>query len=122
MLRHGFIGIVVNIGALWVTSLLLENFNIEGGLTFLLIGGLVLGILNTIAKPVIKLLSFPLIFLSAGLFLVVINAAILWLMDYLFGVMDITGVNLHVEGYLTYLWAAIIFGLVNWLEHWILQE
>lgn len=122
MLRRSFIGMVVNIGAIWVTSLLLANFNFEGGLTFLVIAGVIFGLLNTIAKPVIKLLSFPLIFVSAGLFLIVINAAIVWLMDYIFDVIDITGVTMHVEGTLTYLWVAIILGFVNWLEHWMLKE
>ena len=122
MLRRSFIAIVVNAGALWVTSLLLDSFSFEGGITFLIIGSIVLGLLNTLAKPVIKLLSFPLIFVSAGLFLVVINAVILHLMDYLFYTMDIAGVDMHVEGTLTYVWAALIFGLVNWLEHWILKE
>ncbi|MBU1019198.1 MAG: phage holin family protein [Patescibacteria group bacterium] len=122
MLRRLFFGMAVNIGALWVTSLLLTNFNFEGGITFLLIAGLLLGILNTLAKPVMKLLSFPLIFISAGLFLIVINALMLGVLDYLFDILDITGVSLQVEGALTYLWAAIIFGLVNWLEHWMLKR
>lgn len=122
MLRRTFVAIVINGGAFWVTSLLLNNFGYEGGITFLVIAGVALGLLNTVVKPLIKLLSFPLIFVSAGLFLIVINALVLGILDYVFDVLDITGVTMIVDGTLTYLWAAIIFGLVNWLEHWILKE
>lgn len=122
MLRRTFVAIVINGGAFLVTSLLLNNFGYEGGITFLVIAGVALGLLNTVVKPLIKLLSFPLIFVSAGLFLIVINALVLGILDYVFDVLDITGVTMIVDGTLTYLWAAIIFGLVNWLEHWILKE
>ncbi|OGJ47239.1 hypothetical protein A2244_00120 [Candidatus Peregrinibacteria bacterium RIFOXYA2_FULL_41_18] len=109
-------------GALWAVSMILDKFNYEGGLVFLLVSGIIMGILNSCMKPVIKLLSFPLIFFSAGLFLMVINALILWMLDYALEVLDFTGVDLNIEGTLTYLWAAIIFGVVNWFERWVLKE
>jgi len=122
MLKRIAFTIAVNMGALWVTALLIEKFNFTGGIPFLLIAGVVLGLLNMLVKPVIKLVSFPAIFISAGLFLVVINAAMLWVLNYSLDILDFTGIDLQVEGALTYLWAAIIFGLVNWLEHWILKK
>lgn len=114
--------VAVNMGALWVTALLIDKFNFTGGMPFLLIAGTVLGLLNVLIKPVIKLLSFPAIFISAGLFLIIINAAMLGMLDYVLHILDFTGIDLQVEGALTYLWAAIIFGLVNWLEHWLLKK
>lgn len=115
-------GILINMGALWAVSLILDKFQYTGGWIFLLIAGVLIGLLNTLVKPIIKLLSFPLVFFSAGLFLIVINAAMLAILDYVLGVLDFTNIDLQVEGILTYLWAAIIFGLVNWLENWILKK
>ncbi|HAU39701.1 MAG: hypothetical protein UV80_C0002G0258 [Candidatus Peregrinibacteria bacterium GW2011_GWF2_43_17] len=115
-------GILVNMGALWAISLILDGFQYAGGWVFLVIAGILIGALNTLVKPIIKLLSFPLVFFSAGLFLIIINAAMLAILDYVLEVMDFTGIDLQVEGTLTYLWAAIIFGLVNWLENWILKK
>jgi len=115
-------GILINMGALWAVSLILDKFQYTGGWIFLVIAGVLIGVLNTLVKPLLKLLSFPLVFFSAGLFLIVINAIMLAILDYVLEVLDFTGVDLQVEGTLTYLWAAIIFGLVNWLENWILKK
>ncbi|EKD64361.1 MAG: hypothetical protein ACD_51C00017G0004 [uncultured bacterium] len=122
MLKRTALAVGMNMGALWAVSMILDKFNYEGGLVFLLVSGIIMGILNSCMKPVIKLLSFPLIFFSAGLFLMVINALILWMLDYALEVLDFTGVDLNIEGTLTYLWAAIIFGVVNWFERWVLKE
>ncbi len=122
MLKRIAFTVAVNMGALWMTALLIDKFNFTGGIPFLLIAGAVLGLLNVLVKPVIKLLSFPAIFISAGLFLIIINAVMLGILDYVLDVLDFSGIDLQVEGALTYLWAAIIFGLVNWLEHWLLKK
>jgi hypothetical protein len=68
------------------------------------------------------LLSFPLVLLSAGLFLIVINAFILYLTVYVIEVMDIDGVSMAIQGLLTYLLAAVILGLANSTIHWFLKE
>ncbi len=122
MLKRIAFAIAVNMGALWATALLLDKFNFTGGIPFLIVAGTLIGVLNYAVKPVAKLLSFPLIFVSAGLFLIVINAVMLGVLDYVLEVLDFTGIDLQVDGTLTYLWAAIIFGLVNWLEHWLLKK
>lgn len=55
------------------------------GVTALIVASLLLGVLNAIARPILMLLSLPLVILSLGLFLLVINAALLyfvgWLVD-----------------------------------------
>ena len=53
-----------------------------GGWMELAFAGLVIGLINGILKPIIKLFSFPLHFLTAGLFGIVSNIALLWLADY----------------------------------------
>ncbi len=114
--------IVINAVALFIVSLVLDGFTMEGGWVAPVIAAAVITILNMIIKPIIKLLAFPLVFFSAGLFLIVINAFILYLTEYLIRVMDIEGVSLHFDNLLTYGLAAIIFGVANWLIHWFLKE
>lgn len=114
--------VIVNAVALFTASLMLDGFSFGNGYIAPVIAGLVITVLNFIVKPVLKLLSFPLVFLSAGLFLIVINSFILYLTKYLIGVMDISGVTMNIDNLLTYFLAAIIFGLANWLIHWFLKE
>lgn len=114
--------ILANAAALFIASYILAGLNFEGSLVAPVIAGAVIAVLNLLLKPVLKLLSFPFIFITAGLFLIVINAFILFVTQYLIQVMDITGVVMNVDNLLTYVWAAIIFGLANWLIHWILKD
>ncbi len=114
--------ILANALALFLVSRVLEGFVFEGGVVAPIIVGLILTVLNFILKPILKILSFPLVFLTGGLFLIVLNALMLYLADYLLAVMDFEGVDLAVDGFLTYLLAALIFGIANWLIHWFLKD
>ena len=53
---------------------------------------------------------------TLGLFTVIINAFLLWLVDILSG--DV----LNIEGVLTYLWASIIISLVSWVLNLVLSN
>jgi len=114
--------IFVNALALFIASLVLPGLSFEGSWIAPVIAGATITILNMLVKPILKLLSFPLIFISAGLFLIVINAFILYLTQYIIKVMDIANVVMHVDTLLTYVFAAIIFGLSNWVINWFLKE
>lgn len=119
--KIGF-GIGVNVGALFATSYLLDSFTYTGGWAFFLITGTLIGALNFFVKPILKFLSLPLVFLSAGLFLIVINAGILWLADQILDIADFTNIDFQIEGIVNFIPAAIIFGLTNWFEHWLLKR
>lgn len=114
--------VLTNALALFIVSILLEGFSFEGGYVAPIVVALVLTVLNYIVKPILKFLSFPVVFLTGGLFLIIINAIILYLANYIVWVMDVEGVAMNVDNLLTYLLAAIIFGLANWLIHWFLKE
>ena len=114
--------VFVNALALFIVSLLLSDFALIGTWLTPVVLGLIMTILNAVVRPILRLLTFPLIFFSAGLFLIVINAVILYIAEYLILVMDISGVGLQINGLLTYLLAAIIFGVANWTLNWFLKE
>lgn len=110
--------IVVNAAALWVAALIVPGIHLaEGGadgtiVTALLVA-LVFGVLNAIVRPLFLLLGLPLIAVTFGLFLLIINAAMLLLTSWASGVL---GLAFSVEGF----WAALLGGLVVAAVAWIM--
>ena len=117
MLKKIIIGVLLNALALYAVTKFLHGIQYTGGLKFFLIGGFIIGFLNTFVKPLMKLLSFPLVFLTVGLFSLVINAIIFWLAMKGVNVSGFSDVHVVVTGAITYLTAGIVFGLINWILH-----
>ncbi len=100
------IRIIGNAIALYVAFYLVPGFVVSGSWEQYLIAGLVLALLNLIVRPILKLISFPLILLTLGLFTFVINALILWMLDYLVSFVSI-------QSLLALIGATIIISIVN---------
>ena len=66
-------------GAFWVVSALIPGIVVKGGFTTYLWVALLFGLLNATLGSLLKLLTLPAVILTLGLFLVVVNAAILML-------------------------------------------
>jgi putative membrane protein len=67
-----------------------------------------LGILNAFVRPVLLILSAPLILVTLGFFILVINALMLfWVPSMVMG--------FHVEGFGSAFWGAILIGIISWL-------
>lgn len=92
--------------ALYTAFSFVPGFVVNGGAKEFLLAGVLFGLLNKIVKPPIKLLTMPLIILTLGLFLVVINALMLWLVDYAFDFVIIESITALV-------WATVITAIVN---------
>ncbi len=73
----------------------------------LLVASLVLGVLNAVLRPVLMLLSLPLLLFSLGLFMLVINAVTLWLAGWLLHP------NFIVRDFWSAFWGALIISIVN---------
>lgn len=93
--------------AVLVATLLIPGID-YGNWADLLIATLVLGILNTVLRPVLMLLSLPLLVLTLGLFSVVINALLLLLVSALLGPS-----NFRVDGFFSALLGAIVISIVS---------
>ena len=100
------IRILGNSVAIYAAYFWVPGFVIVGGIKEYLLAGVLLGLLNKIVKPPIKLLAMPLIILTLGLFLVVINALMLWLVDYAFNFVIIENVTALV-------WATVVVAITN---------
>lgn len=104
-MRHLLIRLVINATALFVAVRLIPGMHFTGGVGKLLLVALVFGLVNAIARPVLTLLSCPLIVVTLGLFLLVINALMLGLTSWLSTRLDL---GFHVDGF----WPALVGGLV----------
>lgn len=122
MLQKIIIGVVLNGLALYVVTKFVPDVAYTGGVPFFILGGFVIGTLNTFVKPLMKLLSFPLMLATIGLFTFVINAIIFWLTVKLINVIAIADITVTIENPWTYLIAAIVFGLMNWVLHLIIHN
>jgi putative membrane protein len=100
--------LVANVIALWVAEQLVDGLKIDHVWPTLIIAGAVLGLLDWLVKPIIKLLALPLVIITLGLILIVINAAILGIMALL-----VPGVSL--SGFVAALECAIIVSIVSWV-------
>ena len=69
---------------------------------------LVFGVVNAVVRPVAKILTFPVVVLTLGLFLFVINGLMLWLTSAL---SETLGLGFHVRGF----WGALVVSVVNGL-------
>ena len=91
---------------LWLADRLLGGISSDGWTT-LIIAGLLLGIVNAVVKPVVVLLTFPITIVTLGLFLLVVNAAMLGLVAWLLDGLAVNGLVAGVLG-------SIIVGVVSW--------
>ena len=97
--------LLVNAAALWVAIQLVDGIEHRGSWWSLLVVALVFGVLNASVRPLLKLLTLPILILSLGLFIFVINALMLRLTSWVSGLL---GIGFHVAGF----WDAFFGGLI----------
>lgn len=78
----------------------------------LLILAVIFTAVNALIKPLVKLLSLPLVILTLGLFTLVINALMLWLTAWLSGFTDY---GLTIAGFWAAFWGGLIIAIVNFV-------
>ena len=101
-----------NILALIAAQRLFTDFTLSAHWKGLLIVGVLFGVLNMLIKPVLKLLFGPLIILTLGTFLIIINAIVLYLTDIVSDAIAIGSIR-------TLLLSTLVIGLVNFLLHMV---
>ena len=115
MIQRILIGMLLNAVSVYVLVEFLDGVSGTGGIKLFIIGGIIIGLLNAFVKPIMKILSLPFVLITAGLFLIVINAFILFLAQWVINTMAFRDVTLVFDGVGAYLVAAIVFGLINWV-------
>ncbi|MFI9828385.1 putative membrane protein [Streptomyces sp. TLI_55] len=115
---------IANAGALAVAVWLLDKITLTGDSTGKKIGTLILvalifGVVNFLVKPIVKLLSLPLLILTLGLFTLVVNALMLLLTSWLADKLDL---SFHVDGFWTAVLGGLIISIVSWALNVILPD
>ncbi|MFP4150380.1 MAG: phage holin family protein, partial [Nitriliruptoraceae bacterium] len=115
--------ILINAAALWAAVQLVPGFSFDfdgdAWVGFLVLA-LLLGAVNAVVKPILKLLSLPAIVLTLGLFLVLVNAVVLAIVVWL---AEALGLPLASEDFVATLLAALVVSVVSWaLETFLGQD
>jgi putative membrane protein len=128
--RVGQIGSIRDVGfiwrtlagaaGLWVAVWIVDGFEFSGDAWEFIVVALILGVANAVVKPILRLFSLPLILLTLGLFLLVVNALVLSFVVWLSEVFEL---GLTSEGFfwVTFL-AAIVVSIVSWIVGAVLPE
>jgi putative membrane protein len=104
--------LLVNAAALWVATRIVPGVEYtDGWLPFLGVA-LVFGVVNALVGRAAKILTFPLILVTLGLFLFVVNGLMLWLTSALSGAL---GLGFHVRGFWPAFWGALVVSIVSTL-------
>ncbi|GEC07556.1 hypothetical protein SSP24_52110 [Streptomyces spinoverrucosus] len=115
---------IANAGALAVAVWLLDKITLTGDSTGKKVGTLILvalifGLVNFVVKPIVQLLSLPLLILTLGLFTLIVNALMLLLTSWLADKLDL---SFHVEGFWTAVLGGLIISIVSWALNVVLPD
>ena len=103
------VALALNAAALWVADALFDGVRIDGATAFI-IGAAVLGVANAILKPILAILTLPLILVTLGLFYLLINIAMVWLAE-------VITPDFVINGFWAYVGTVIVVWVVNWIGH-----
>lgn len=114
---------MVSAAAFYFISLILNgDFAITGGVKGYLIAACVFGLLNSLVKPVLKLLSLPFMIMTFGLFTLVLNVLILWLVKYVLGVLAFQGVGVYTAHVAAFFYAGLLISVANLFISWLTRK
>jgi putative membrane protein len=106
VIRWLFVSWLVNAVVLGIVGWILTDVTFHGSWSTVIWAALVFGILNTILKPIMKLLTLPFAVITLGLAWFFVSMLMLWLTQLI-----VSGFDIH--GFWTYVWATILVWAVN---------
>lgn len=104
--------------AVWVAAGLVDGIHLDGWGSTILVA-LILGLLNAVLRPILFWVTLPVTVLTLGLFLLVLNTAMLGLTAWIAGKFD--GINFSIDGFWDAFWGALIITLVSWVFGWFIN-
>jgi putative membrane protein len=107
------VALVINAAALWVADALFDGVRIDG-LGAFVIGAAVLGVANALIKPLLALLTLPLIIVTLGFFYLLINIAMVALAEWI-------APDFSIDGFWTYVGTVVVIWAVNWVGDQVLE-
>ena len=107
--------LIINMVAILIVSYLFPKMIRVDDFLAALVAAFLLGIVNAILRPVLAFLTFPITLVTLGLFLLVINGLMLWLVSALVR-------GFHVSGFWGAVFGSILISLVSWVFSWFLPR
>ena len=104
----------INLAALWVADAIWDGVRIDGWTAFL-VGSAVLGIANAVLKPILTILTLPLILITLGFFYLLINIAMVALAEWI-------APDFSIDGFWAYVGTVFVVWVVNWLGDQVLGD
>jgi putative membrane protein len=101
---------VLNAAALWAAAATVPGLDFNGGVGRLLLVAAVFGIVNSTLRPLLTILTCPLIVITLGLFTLVINALMLLVTGWL---SESWNLGFTVMGFWAAFWGGLVVGLVS---------
>lgn len=107
--------ILANSLAIYLAAFLLAGVNATGDWKFFLIAGIVLSLINALLKPIVKFISLPLIILTLGLFSIVINIVVVWLLTRFIP-------EINISGLWAYFGTSVFVSLANIIVNFLFKK
>jgi putative membrane protein len=107
---HFLVRLLINTLALWITTKVISGITHTGPAASLFLVALIFGVLNAFVRPLLKVLTFPLLILTLGLFTLVLNSVMLLLTSAVSGALDL---GFHVRGFWPAFWGALVISITN---------
>jgi putative membrane protein len=108
------IALAINAAALWVADALFDGVKIDGVGAYL-IGAAVLGVANAVIKPLLAVLTLPLIIVTLGFFYLLINIAMVALAEWI-------APDFSITGFWAYVGTVVVIWAVNWVADQLLED
>jgi putative membrane protein len=102
--------LAITAAALWVAVQLIAGIDYTGPWTHLFVVALVFGFVNAVIRPILLSLTCPIVLLTLGFFILVLNALMLWLTSALAGAL---GIDFHVDGFISAFLGGLVVGVVS---------
>jgi putative membrane protein len=102
--------LLVNAAALWVATRIVPGVTYSGGILPMLAVAVVFGVVNAVIGTAAKIVTFPIILLTLGIFILVINGLMLLLTSALSSAL---GLGFHVTGFWAAFWGALVVSVVS---------
>ncbi len=118
-MRHLLLRWIINAIALAIAATFVSGIHVDGGWLVLALVALIFGLVNALIRPVVTLLTCPLIILTLGLFTLVINAVMLLLASWIAGLL---GIGFSVEGFGPAFWGGLVISIVSFVLSLVVHE
>ncbi len=103
---------IINAGTLVLLPYVLPGITVSS-FGSALVTALVLGLINTIIRPILVLLTLPITLLTLGIFILVINALLFWMVASFVP-------GFQVQGFWAAFWGAILYSIISTLVSWLI--